>query len=32
MRKETRFKYNAYLSRLAELNGVGVEDSAKNSA
>lgn len=29
MRKETRFKFNAYMSRLAELNGVGVEDLSK---
>ncbi|WP_342323495.1 phage major capsid protein, P2 family [Kosakonia sp. BYX6] len=29
MRKETRFKFNQYLSRLAELNGVGVEDLSK---
>lgn len=29
MRKETRFKFNAYLTRLAELNGVGVEDLSK---
>ncbi|WP_431296773.1 phage major capsid protein, P2 family [Rahnella sp. PAMC 25559] len=26
MRKNTRFKFNAYLSRVAELNGVDVED------
>lgn len=32
MRKETRFKFNAYLTRLAELNGVGVDDLSKNSA
>ncbi|UNK55011.1 phage major capsid protein, P2 family [Rahnella aceris] len=29
MRKNTRFKFNAYLSRLAELNGVDVEDLSK---
>lgn len=26
MRKETRFQFNQYLSRIAELNGVGVAD------
>lgn len=29
MRKETRFKFNQYLSRLAELNGVDVNDLSK---
>jgi P2 family phage major capsid protein len=29
MRKETRFKFNQYLTRLAELNGIGVEDLNK---
>ncbi|MEW5560248.1 phage major capsid protein, P2 family [Enterobacter asburiae] len=29
MRKETRFKFNNYLSRLAELNGVDVQDLDK---
>lgn len=29
MRKETRFKFNKYLSRLAELNGIGVPDLDK---
>jgi P2 family phage major capsid protein len=29
MRKETRFQFNKYLSRLAELNGVSVSDLAK---
>jgi len=29
MRKETRFKFNAYMSRLAELNGVSVGDLSK---
>ncbi len=29
MRKETRFKFNQYLSRLAELNGVSVGDLSK---
>ncbi|MCI1900246.1 MAG: P2 family phage major capsid protein, partial [Enterobacter sp.] len=29
MRKETRFKFNAYLSRVAELNGVETDDVAK---
>lgn len=29
MRKETRFKFNQYLSRLAELSGVGVSDLDK---
>src|SRR5476649_1015024 len=26
MRKETRFKYNAYLTRLAEINQIGVDE------
>lgn len=29
MRKETRFKFNQYLSRIAELNGVDVNDLSK---
>lgn len=29
MKKETRFKYNAYLTRLAELNDVSVDDIGK---
>lgn len=29
MRKETRFKFNAYMSRVAELNGVSTDDVAK---
>ncbi|MBJ9569831.1 phage major capsid protein, P2 family [Citrobacter braakii] len=29
MRKDTRFKFNAYLSRVAELNGVDTDDVAK---
>lgn len=29
MRKETRFKFNQYLSRIAELNGVDVNDLGK---
>jgi len=29
MRKDTRFKFNAYLSRVAELNGVDTGDVAK---
>ncbi|EOW6856298.1 phage major capsid protein, P2 family [Cronobacter turicensis] len=29
MRQETRFKFNAYLSRIAELNGVDVGDVSK---
>ncbi|ANR79966.1 phage major capsid protein, P2 family [Kosakonia sacchari] len=29
MRKETRFKFNAYLTRLAELNFVSVDDLSK---
>ncbi|MER1537624.1 phage major capsid protein, P2 family [Enterobacter hormaechei] len=29
MRKDTRFKFNAYLSRVAELNGVSIDDVAK---
>lgn len=29
MRKETRFKFNAYLSRVAELNGISTDDVAK---
>ena len=31
MRQETRFKFNAYLSQLAKLNGISVEDVSKNS-
>ena len=31
MRKDTRFKFNAYLSRVAELNGVDTDDVAKVS-
>ncbi|MFS9531594.1 capsid protein, partial [Klebsiella pneumoniae] len=26
MRQETRFKFNAYLSRVAELNGIDPDD------
>ncbi|EBB2691137.1 TPA: capsid protein, partial [Escherichia coli] len=26
MRQETRFKFNAYLSRVAELNGIDAGD------
>ena len=29
MRKDTRFKFNAYLSRVAELNGISTDDVAK---
>lgn len=29
MRPETRFKFNAYLSRIAELNGIDVSDISK---
>ena len=29
MRKETRFKFNQYMSRIAELNGVEVADLNK---
>ncbi|HDT5500058.1 TPA: phage major capsid protein, P2 family [Klebsiella aerogenes] len=29
MRQETRFKFNAYLSQLAKLNGISVEDVSK---
>lgn len=29
MRKETRFKFNQYLSQIAKLNGVGVDDLNK---
>ncbi len=29
MRQETRFKFNAYLSRIAELNGIDVGDVSK---
>ena len=29
MRKETRFQFNKYLNRLAELNGVSVDDLGK---
>lgn len=31
MRQETRFKFNAYLSQLAKLNGISVDDISKNS-
>ncbi len=31
MRKDTRFKFNQYLSRIAELNGIEVSDLNKNS-
>src|SRR5690606_4702325 len=30
MRKDTRFKFNAYLSRVAELNGISTDDVAQN--
>lgn len=30
MRQETRFKFNAYLSRVAELNGIDAGDVSKN--
>ena len=29
MRKETRFKFNQYLSRIAELNGIATSDLDK---
>ncbi|MDI4516780.1 capsid protein, partial [Escherichia coli] len=29
MRQETRFKFNAYLSQLAKLNGISVDDISK---
>ena len=29
MRQETRFKFNAYLSRVAELNGIDTDDVSK---
>lgn len=29
MRKDTRFKFNAYLTRVAELNGISTDDVAK---
>lgn len=31
MRQETRFKFNAYLTRVAELNGIDAGDVSKNS-
>lgn len=31
MRQETRFKFNAYLSRVAELNGIEPVMCRKNS-
>ncbi len=31
MRPETRFKFNAYLTRVAELNGINTDDVSKNS-
>ncbi|QUI97600.1 P2 family phage major capsid protein [Salmonella enterica subsp. enterica serovar Weltevreden] len=31
MRPETRFKFNAYLTRVAELNGISTDDVSKNS-
>ena len=31
MRKDTRFKFNAYLSRVAELNGVSTDKSKLKS-
>lgn len=31
MRQETRFKFNAYLTQLAKLNGISVDDVSKNS-
>lgn len=31
MRKETRFQFNKYLSRIAELNGIEASDLDKNS-
>lgn len=32
MRQETRFKFNAYLSRVAELNGISADDVSKKFA
>ncbi|ULS49892.1 phage major capsid protein, P2 family [Pectobacterium carotovorum] len=32
MRKDTRFKFNQYLSRIAELNGINVDDLSKKFA
>ncbi len=32
MRPETRFKFNAYLSQLAKLNGISVDDVSKKFA
>ena len=29
MRQETRFKFNAYLTRVAELNGIAPDDVNK---
>ncbi|EHZ9723425.1 capsid protein, partial [Salmonella enterica] len=29
MRPETRFKFNAYLTRVAELNGISTDDVSK---
>ena len=29
MRQETRFKFNGYLSRVAELNGIDPDDVSK---
>lgn len=29
MRQETRFKFNAYLTQLAKLNGISVDDVSK---
>lgn len=29
MRQETRFKFNAYMSRVAELNGIDPDDVSK---
>ena len=29
MRKDTRFKFNAYLTRVAELNGISTDDVDK---
>ena len=31
MRKETRFKFNAYMSRVAELNGISTGRRGENS-
>jgi hypothetical protein len=31
MKKETRFKFNGYLTQLAELNGITADDVAKNT-